>query len=299
MKAGEGGRGGNSGPRGDMEAMSEGFERRSGEVPARLRRESLAPPSPHRAPTAAVCPRTAPLSPPRSRPPGPAFGPSGRLGPDPRAALRPTRCPATRTGNCCSASLRPRDPESAPPPRSSIRSVRPREAGGTGPGPAVEGGTAEPQAGTGRASVGNVGPRCRERDGSAPHPKAGRGVGDTKGLGSASAAEPGLRAEPGTELTAPVSCPARRSVGWDRVAPSIPWVPSVRPGRPELSPTQPCAALQHECCACVRVCAHTHGVRDHACAPCPARAPHPSLSPHPAESRPTPGARTAQLPVPR
>lgn len=155
--------------------------------------------------------------------------------------------------------------------------------------------------------MGNVGPRCRERDGSAPHPKAGRGMGDTKGLGSASrpaprptaaprhggSTEAGLRGEPRYRASSARVVSARRSAGWNRGAPSIPWAPPARPGRPELSPTQPRAAPRHERCARVRVCAHTHGVRDHACAPCPARAPHPPSAPIPQQSRPTPGSRSS------
>lgn len=84
-----------------------------------------------------------------------------------------------------------------PPLLSSIRSIRSGvvRAGGSGAGGQGRarqwgGGAADPQRGTGSAPVGNVGPRCREQRGSAPHPKAGHGVGDTKGLGSASRPEP-------------------------------------------------------------------------------------------------------------
>ena len=124
--------------------------------------------------------------------------------------------------------------------------------------------------------MGNVGPRCREQRGSAPHPKAGHGVGDTKGLGSASRPEPrpdgGPTARggppsracgvcPGTELTAPVWRPARRSVGWNCGAPPIPWVPPLRPGRPGLPAARVLCVCRGVCvcvCVCVSGCAHTH-----------------------------------------
>ena len=296
--------------------MSERFERRSGDVSARLRRETPVPPP--RAPTAAVCPW---MSPAGGAPRTPSLAPSWpRIRPRRRARPRPTPCPVTRTGNCCSGfAVAPR-PRIRPPPLPqlhTLHTIRGREGGrqrgrGTGPGPAVGRGRSRPSEGNRERAGGKRRSPLQGTAWKCPSPQSGTRGGGHKGArigvppraaprrrphGTGESTEPGLGVCPGTELTAPVWRPARRSVGWNCGAPPIPWVPPLRPGRPGLPAARVLCVCRGVCvCVCVyrgvRTHTHTHGVRDHARAPCPARAPHPPQppsrsgpAPHPVPAR--------------
>lgn len=312
MKAGGVG-GGNSGPRSDTEPMSERFERRSGDVSARLRRETPVPPP--RAPTAAVCPW---MSPAGGAPRTPSLAPSWpRIRPRRRARPRPTPCPVTRTGNCCSGfAVAPR-PRIRPPPLPqlhTLHTIRGREGGrqrgrGTGPGPAVGRGRSRPSEGNRERAGGKRRSPLQGTAWKCPSPQSGTRGGGHKGArigvppraaprrrphGTGGSTEPGLRGVPryransarvasgtsvsGVELRCPTDPVGAPIAAWSAGAACSAGAVRV-PG---------CVCV----CVCIGVCAHTHGVRDHARAPCPARAPHPPQppsrsgpAPHPVPAR--------------
>lgn len=320
MKAGGVG-GGNSGPRSDTEPMSERFERRSGDVSARLRRETPVPPP--RAPTAAVCPW---MSPAGGAPRTPSLAPSWpRIRPRRRARPRPTPCPVTRTGNCCSGfAVAPR-PRIRPPPLPqlhTLHTIRGREGGrqrgrGTGPGPAV-GGRAqqtlrgEPGARRWETSVPAAGnsvevPLTPKRDtgwgtqrGSDRRPAQSRAPTAAPRHGGVHRAGPGgvpryransARVASGTSVSGvELRCPTD-PVG----APIAAWSAGAACSAGAVR-VPGCVCV----CVCVSGCAHTHtGYVTVSVPPALLVPPNPPPAPIPQRSRPTPGARTARLPVPR
>lgn len=169
-----------------------------------------------------------------------------------------------------------------PPPLPqlhTLHTIRGREGGrqrgrGTGPGPAVGRGRSRPSEGNRERAGGKRRSPLQGTAWKCPSPQSGTRGGGHKGArigvppraaprrrphGTGESTEPGLGVCPGTELTAPVWRPARRSVGWNCGAPPILWVPPLRPGRPGL----PAARVLCVCRGvCVCVCVY-RGVRTH------------------------------------